>query len=211
MNKVMHINLGGTPFAIDEDAYERLSIYLDSLHRHFRYTEGYEEITSDIEARMAELFRNSLGGRQIVSIIDVDEAIAVMGTPEDFGAGVAGEDPLQEGAESTGSGYRTGKRLFRNPEDKVVSGVSSGIAAYFGISDPVWVRLLFVLVTFSGGFGIPIYLILWAIMPPARTASDRLAMRGEPINIQSISRIIREEFGHLQDKMEQMGEEFKKK
>jgi phage shock protein PspC (stress-responsive transcriptional regulator) len=209
MNKVVNINLGGFPFTMDEDAFEHLRTYLDTIHRHFRQTEGYEEITHDIEARIAELFREQLGNRPIVTFQDVEDAIAVMGRPEDFGA-----DPTDEaeGAtqEETKTGkfrIKTGKRLFRNTEEEVIGGVCAGIAAYFGIQDPIWIRLLFVLFTISGGFGIPLYLILWAIMPEAKTAGDRLAMRGEPINVSNIGRIIEEEFQHLSDKVTEIGEE----
>ncbi|MCB0598178.1 MAG: DUF2807 domain-containing protein [Lewinellaceae bacterium] len=206
MNKVQHINLGGFPFTIDEDAYDHLRHYLETIHRHFEGSEGYEEITNDIEARMAELFQESLGERgTIITIKEVKDAIVVMGTPEDFGAEPLGEEPQPRS--STGSSYRPGKRLFRNPEDEVLGGVCSGIAAYFGIADPLWIRLLFIVITISGGFGIPAYLILWAIVPRAETASDRLAMRGEPINASNIGRIIEEEFQHISDKVSEFGSE----
>lgn len=107
---------------------------------------------------------------------DVKDAVAVMGTPEDFGA-----EPLSKTPKGKFN-IKTGKRLFRNPEEEVIGGVCSGIAAYFGIQDPLWVRLFFVVVAISGGFGVPLYIILWAIMPKPKTASDWLAMRGEPIN-----------------------------
>lgn len=206
MNKVQHINLGGFPFTIDEDAYEHLRNYLETIHRHFRGSEGYEEITNDIEARMAELFQESLGERgSIITVKEVKDAIVIMGTPEDFGAEPIGEEEqLRTGK---GRGYRPGKRLFRNPEDEVLGGVCSGIAAYFGIADPLWIRLLFIVITISGGFGIPAYLILWAIVPKAETASDRLAMRGEPINASNIGKIIEEEFQHISDKVSELGSE----
>ena len=206
MNKVQHINLGGFPFTIDEDAYEHLSHYLETIHRHFQGSEGYEEITNDIEARMAELFQESLGERgTIITVKEVKDAIVIMGTPEDFGAEPLDEEPQPRS--STGSGYRPGKRLFRNPEDEVLGGVCSGIAAYFGIADPLWIRLLFIVITISGGFGIPAYLILWAIVPRAETASDRLAMRGEPINASNIGKIIEEEVQHISDKVSEFGSE----
>lgn len=205
MNKLLHINLGGVPFAIDEDAYERLSAYLDRLHRHFRAQDGYEEITSDIEARLAELFRESMGMRQIVSLEDVESAIAVMGQPEEF----SGEEAGEKTSDSHGShySYRTGRRLFRDPDNTVVAGVASGVSAYFGINDPVWIRVLFVIVALGGGLGLPVYIILWIIMPKAETAADFLAMRGEPINVESISRVIRKEFNNLSEKMADIGDE----
>ncbi|MDX1667102.1 MAG: PspC domain-containing protein [Saprospiraceae bacterium] len=204
MNKVYNINLGGYPFTIDEDAYDHLQNYLDTIHHHFRQSEGYEEITSDIEARLAELFREELDQRSIVSMEDVKKAIAIMGTPEDFGAETT-FDQEPGGQHGAGSSYQTGKRLFRDPEDEVLGGVCSGIAAYFGIDDPVWVRLAFVVLALSGGFGVPIYVILWAILPPAKTASDRLSMRGEPINVSNIGRIIEEEIRHFSSKVSELG------
>ncbi len=218
MNKVFNINLGGYPFTIDEDAFEHLSAYLKTIHHHFRDFEGYEEITSDIEARMAELFQEGLEGRPIVTLKDVDAAIGIMGTPEDFGA-----DPVEDyGEEATATargtrqqrqqrqrstGYKTGRRLFRNGEDEVVGGVCSGVAAYFGIEDPLWVRLACVLLVISGGFGIPAYLILWAIVPKAETASDRLAMRGEPINVSNIGKVVEEELEYFSERVSEWGEE----
>ncbi|MEM9916499.1 MAG: PspC domain-containing protein [Bacteroidota bacterium] len=208
MNKVFNINLGGYPFTIDEDAYEHLSDYLDTIHKHFKSSEGYEEITGDIEARIAELFEEHLGGRKIVTIKDVSAAIRRMGTPEDFGAEPTGDRQRYASGESA---IKTGKRLFRNPEDKVVGGVCSGIAAYFGIQDPLWVRLGFILITISGGFGIPLYIILWAILSEAGTAGDRLAMRGEPINVSNIARTIEEEIDHLSDTLTDLSNDFNSK
>lgn len=209
MNKVQQINLGGVPFTIDEDALGYLSRYLDTIHAHFRQSEGYEEITQDIEARLAELFQEGLGHRQIVALKDVEDAIVIMGTPEDFGA-----EPLEESGghhqrqeDGPKGTYRTGKRLFRNPEDEVVGGVCSGIAAYFGVNDPLWVRLTFIVFVLSGGFGVPLYLILWAILPKAETASDRLAMRGEPINVSNIGKIIEEEVAHISNKVSELSSE----
>lgn len=215
MNKVYNINLGGYPFTIDEDAYNHLRSYLEAIHNHFRSTEGYEEITHDIEARLAELFVEQLDNRPIVGFQEVEDAIAIMGRPEEFGA-----DPMSEGTTTADAGatagagetegkfkIKTGKRLYRDTEDSVVGGVAAGLSAYFGIADPIWIRLFFVLVVISGGIGIPLYLILWALMPEAKTAGDRLAMRGEPINISNISKIITEEFEHLSEKMTELGEE----
>lgn len=202
MNKVININLGGYPFTIDDDAYDHLNKYLEAIHLHFRNSEGYEEITADIESRLAELFQESLSDRPIVNLKDVKGAISIMGTPEDFGA-----ESIDDQDNNKSSKYKTGKRLFRNTEDEVIGGVCSGIAAYFGIQDPLWVRIAFIIFTISGGFGIPLYIILWAVVPKAVSSSDRLAMRGEPINISTIGNIIEEEFGNLSTKVSELGEE----
>jgi phage shock protein PspC (stress-responsive transcriptional regulator) len=216
MNKVFNINLGGYPFTIDEDAFEHLDKYLQTIHRHFKQSEGYEEIVSDIESRLAEIFQESLSGKQIVTSKEVKNAISTMGTPEEFGA-----EPIEEMhrgsqdyAETTSRAktkYRTGKRLFRNPEDEVVGGVCSGIASYFGIEDPLWVRIAFVVLAITGGFAIPAYIILWAILPKAETASDRLAMRGDAVNVNNIGKIIEEEIDHISKKVNELGAEAEQK
>ncbi|MEL6863264.1 MAG: PspC domain-containing protein [Bacteroidota bacterium] len=206
MNKVFNINLGGYPFTIDEDAYEHLSHYLETIHHHFSASEGYEDITGDIETRMAELFKEQVGERPIVTLKDVRAAIGIMGTPEDFGA-----EPLEDSRgteEPFDIGIKTGKRLFRHPEDEVVAGVCAGIAAYFGIHDPLWVRLGFVLFTISGGVGIPVYIILWAILPKAENAADRLAMKGEPINVSNIAKTIESELENLSEKLTDFGNDY---
>jgi len=211
MNKVFNINLGGYPFTIDEDAYAHLSNYLTSIHNHFRDSEGYEEITGDIEARMAELFQDQLSGRPIVTSKDIDNAISIMGTPEDFGAAPLDveEEPVFEDSEKVK--YKTGRRLFRNPEDEVVGGVCSGLAAYFGVEDPVWIRIGWIVFTASAGLGIPAYIILWVIVPKAETAGDRLSMRGEKINVSNIGKIVEEEIENFSEKMENFGNEFQSK
>jgi phage shock protein PspC (stress-responsive transcriptional regulator) len=209
MNKVFNINLGGYPLTIDEDAYLHLENYLNAIHKHFRQSEGYEDITNDIEVRMAELFQEQLNGRPIVSLRDVKSAIVLMGAPEDFGA----ESILDEedaGAEGGKSSYHTGKRFFRDPEDQVIGGVCSGISAYLGIQDPIWIRLLFILITISGGFGILLYIILWIIAPEAKTAGDRLAMRGEPINVSNIAKTIETQFDNLSEQLSDLGTSKKK-
>jgi phage shock protein PspC (stress-responsive transcriptional regulator) len=212
MNKVLNINLGGYPFTIDDDAFEYLEHYLDTIHTHFKKSEGYEEITSDIESRMAELFQEQLNGRSIVTIRIVETCIGIIGTPEEFGAeGFDEEEPLYERTQAHYSrketNYQTGKKLFRDPDDSTVGGICSGIAAYFGVEDPLWVRLLFVIGFFSGTIGLWAYIILWIIIPEAKSAGDRLAMKGERINVSNIGKIIEDEIDIFADKLGEIGSE----
>ncbi len=209
MKKVLNINLGGYPFTIDEDAYATLDNYLQTINRHFSYSEGHEEIVGDIETRMAELFQENLsGGSQIVSLKEVQKGIATMGKPEDFGAEPIESTPYSKHQTATKSNYKTGKRLFRDAHDEVIGGVASGLTAYFGISDPLWVRIALV-VSVVIGFGFPIiaYIILWIILPKAETAADRLAMRGETVNASNIGRVVEEELDKFGNKVEQWGDE----
>ncbi|MEO6039505.1 MAG: DUF2807 domain-containing protein [Saprospiraceae bacterium] len=210
MNKILNINLGGYALTIDDDAYEYLNSYLDSIRRRFRESEGRDEIVSDIEARLGELINQDLGNRTIVMLPDVESAVKVMGKPEDFGGEPAAEPASSRSNTGTrsprSSSIRTGKRLFRDPDNVSVSGVCSGLAAYFGMSDPVWMRLIFVILTVvSTGFWILAYVLLWILVPEATTAADRLAMRGEPVNMENIAKEVEEGFERLGQQVNQVG------
>jgi phage shock protein PspC (stress-responsive transcriptional regulator) len=211
MNKTFNINLGGYPFSIDEDAYDYVRRYLASIRQHFSASEGCEEILYDIEVRMAELFQEHLGTRQIIGMKEVDEVIAIMGKPEDFGAEPIVDNASAFARQRGGSGrIQTGKRLFRNPDDKKLAGVCSGIAAYFGVEDPLWIRLLFIALLFTG-FGVISYLILWILVPEASTTADKLAMRGEPATIENIAKAVEEEFNELGERINEWGSDSGKK
>ncbi len=200
MNKVLQINLGGFPITIDEDAFEALNKYLQSLKTHFSKSESKDEIIADIEGRLAELLSEQLGGRAIVGKNDVEAAIKIMGTPEDFGVETEAE-PTANQQESKSETYQTGKKLFRDTQNKIVGGVCSGIAAYFGIEDPLWVRIAFVAGGFVFGFGFPLYIILMLFIPKADSAADRLAMKGKPINVANIADIIENEIERISNKI----------
>ncbi len=208
MNKVLNINLGGYALTIDDDAYEYLSAYLDSIRRRFSESDGRDEILRDIESRLGELISGSMGSRTIVMLPDVEAAVEIMGKPEDFGAEpVESRQSTSTGSKTGAKGaIRTGKRLFRDEEDASVGGVCSGLAAYFGMTDPVWMRLIFVLLTLlSAGFWIPAYILLWILVPPAKTAADRLAMRGEKINVDNIAKEVEEGFDRISNKVNELG------
>ncbi|MEO1434301.1 MAG: PspC domain-containing protein [Bacteroidota bacterium] len=216
MNKIVSINLGGYPFTIDEDAYELLTKYLDSIRAHFKDSEGCDEIVADIEARLAELCHESLDGKPILTLKNVEKAIQTMGRPEEFGA-----ESTESTAESTkkgskssktkGHGIKTGKKLFRNMDDKVIGGVCSGLSAYFGIQDPTILRVIVAIAFFAGGIGFLPYIILWVVVPEAKTAADKLAMRGEPINVNSIAKTIQDEVEKITQSVKKFGEDMSEK
>ncbi len=216
MNKIFNINLGGYPFTIDDDAFFTLDKYLTTIKNHFAQSEGCDDIIADIEARIAELFNEELKGQPIVGMREVERVIAIMGRPEEFGA--SSEDIFEDEEPATSttgskqkSTYKTGKRLFRNTDEKVVGGVSSGLAAYFGIPDPVWVRIAFVLGLIGGGVSLPLYLILWAAIPEAKTAGDKLSMKGEKINVSNIAKKVEEELNNLSETINEFTREFNSK
>jgi phage shock protein PspC (stress-responsive transcriptional regulator) len=142
----------------------------------------------------------------VINIEDVDEVIQIMGQPSDF----APDDDSRD--DETFIRYQ--KRLYRDPENKVIGGVCSGIGAYFNL-DPIWVRILFVLLVLAPGFGILLYIILWLVVPEARTAAERLEMRGHPVTISTLENSFRQEVGDIKDKVNQMAgkarESYKKK
>ncbi len=196
MNKTVNINLAGILFHIDEDAFQRLQNYLNTIKRSFVNEVGKDEIISDIEARIAELFSQKRSDTsQVINTADVEEMISIMGEPEDYNV----DDELFESAEPKTTQQRTIKRLFRDPSNSYVGGVTSGLGHYFGI-DPIWLRLSWIVLTLSSGGGfILIYLSLWIFVPEAKTTVDRLVMKGEPINVSNIERKIKEGFDNVSD------------
>ena len=199
MNKTVTINLAGIIFHIDEDAYQKLSNYLFELKKSFANQEGSDEIIDDIEARFAELFREK--SREVIVMAVVDEVIAIMGQPEDYvdidyaeETKNTEDDTYSQKQEYTGTAKK--RRIFRNPDDTMLGGVCSGVAAYFD-TDPLWIRLGFVISVFGFGTGFLLYVILWVIIPEAKTTAEKLQMRGEPINVENISKSIKEEMEFL--------------
>ena len=211
MNKILNINLGGYALTIDDDAYEYLKNYLEKIRLRFSEREGRDEILSDIEARMGEIISGSMGTRTIVMLPDVEAAASMMGKPEDFGSGEAATENNEQVSSSGKAAVRTGKRLFRDEQDAIVGGVCSGLTSYFGMADPVWMRLIFVLLAFiSFGFWVPAYILIWILVPPARNSSDRLAMRGEPINMDNIAKEVEDGFDRLGNRLDNVGNEAKR-
>ena len=158
MKKTLTINLGGTVYNIDEDAYVLLDNYLNNLRYHFRKQEGADEIVRDIETRIAELFNECIrDGKQVITIEIVESVIARMGKPEDL------NDEADEEQEKKDTDKNISRRLFRNPDDRILGGVISGISAYFGW-DPTWVRIILIVFgCFVHGL-ILAYLIAWIVI-----------------------------------------------
>lgn len=275
MKKNISINISGIIFHVEEDGYELLKNYLESISRYFSTYEDSKEITDDIESRIAEIFLSKLSNsKQVITREDVEGVIKTMGNVEDFAAAEgmeeeasyrtysSAEDTYADAEEETYGrkrlyrdterkvlgGVAAGiahyfktdplwirlvflifffadafasfgtitlvtyivlwivlpgnsslsqnakvKKLFRNPDDKVIGGVSGGIAAYFG-SDPTVIRLLFVLSIFLGGTGLLIYIILWIITPEAKSLTDKMQMKGEPVTLTNIESSIKKNF-----------------
>jgi phage shock protein PspC (stress-responsive transcriptional regulator) len=291
MKKTLSINISGILFHIEEDGYDTLKNYLESINTHFSGYSDSKEIISDIENRIAEIFLSYLkNNNQVITAENVARLIEKMGTIADFSALEEKQEANEEEApaaddfykyvtppSSAAGGYKklmrleskkilggvcagiahyfaidalwirliailllfTGninfdlfdfnpfgwvqvnfgfgalaviayivlwvilpvshtqeedkeiKKLFRNPDDKVLGGVASGLSAYFGIKE-LYVRLAFVFLTFAGGSGIVIYLILWIITPVASSITERIKMKGGEITLDSIDSTLKE-------------------
>lgn len=257
MKKNISINISGIIFHIEEDGYETLRKYLDSINRYFSNFEDSSEILADIEGRIAEIFLAKLNeGKQVITAEDVNALMTTMGNVNDFKAAEEQEFASTESAKSeqkrttTASaatkrlfrdqkrkilggvcaglahyfsidpvwtrvimallffGYGGGlilyiilwivlpasneleeetsvKKMFRNPDQKVLGGVASGVASFFGV-DVVIIRLLFVVFTFAGGTGLILYIILWISLPEAKTITEKMEMQGEPVTLTNI-------------------------
>jgi phage shock protein PspC (stress-responsive transcriptional regulator) len=262
MKKNISINISGIIFHIEEDGYENLRRYLDSIHKYFSTFEDSTEIMADIESRIAEIFLSKLNeGKQVITSEDVNALIATMGSVSDFKAAEEAEASADDTRTEVppGSNYgeqqqaytpprslmrdqkrkilggvcsglgnylnidplwirllfaafafawgitiivyivmwivvpgsydlsepETTKKMFRDPESKVLGGVSGGVASYLHI-DILAVRIIFVLLAFAGFFGVFLYIILWVILPEARTLTDRMQMQGEPVTLSNI-------------------------
>ncbi|MDR2969671.1 MAG: PspC domain-containing protein [Tannerellaceae bacterium] len=197
MKKTLTVNLGGTVFHIDEDAYELLDKYLSNLRVHFKKEEGSDEIMNDFESRISELLSERIRlGYEVITIGQVEDVIGRMGRPEE----IFGEDAF---AEETKEEYRgkaeetAKKRFFRNPDDRILGGIAGGLAAYMNW-DPTVVRLLILLATILLGPGatavVVTYIILWLIVPTATTAAEKLQMRGENVTVENIGKTVTDTF-----------------
>jgi phage shock protein PspC (stress-responsive transcriptional regulator) len=293
MKKSISINISGMLFHIEEDAYERLKLYLDEIKLYFASYDADGEIAADIESRVSEIFYTKVGpNKQVITLADVEALITQMGNIQDF---AAVEDVYEEpkSTYSTNSGPRTAsstanpgeetekprrlyrdenhkviggvaagfahylrvdpmwvrlilasfvafdifvtfaisssalvlayiilwivlpvrhdlvedkkiKKMYRNPDDKVISGVSGGLAAYFGV-DVVLIRILFVLSAIFGGFGLVLYIILWISMPMARTLTERMQMQGEPVTLSNIEHQVKKNLNLQENEEESLG------
>ena len=260
MKKNISINISGIIFHIEEDGYETLRKYLDSVNKYFASFDDNSEILADIEGRIAEIFLSRLNdGKQVITAEDVSSLIATMGSVNDFKAAEEQEFAASESAKESkqektsssssssaskklfrdqnrkilggvcaGLGYYFNvdpvwprvllalltvstsgffllvyivlwialpateleeetsiKKMYRDPDKKVVGGVAAGVAAFFG-ADVALIRVLFVIITIFGGLGIIVYIVLWIVLPEATTITEKMQMQGEPVTLSNI-------------------------
>lgn len=280
MKKNISINISGIIFHIEEDGYETLRKYLDSIKRYFASFEDSSEILSDIESRIAEIFLAKLNeGKQVITAEDVNSLVSTMGSVNDFKAAEeqefgAGEYSSTESKSGAGQSSNTAakeaskklfrdsrrkilggvcaglghyfnvdpvwprllfallvlgsygsllvvyiilwialpasdvledessvKKMYRDPERKVIAGVASGVGAFFGM-DLAIVRILFVLLAFFGGLGLLVYIIMWIALPEAKTITEKMQMQGEPVTLSNIESTVKKGLNQKEDEEE---------
>src|SRR5699024_9914758 len=193
-------------FYIDEEAYEQLDKYLKAISASLD-EQSREETMADIEARIAELFLEERKNKdQVIGVEEVDHIIEVMGQPEDYKIDEEGTEQKTEQAAQESST----KKLYRDIDHNVIGGVCAGLGHYFGISK-IWIRLAFLLLWIpdiisgalvpSGSTVFLIYVIMWIVVPAAKTTSQKLEMQGKPIDISNIEQKVREEFANAKEQV----------
>lgn len=198
MKQIITIRLGHYLLSADDDAAAMIAAYTESLRRKYQNEEGGAEIIGDIEERIGELLqaRQQEFNRNFTTVEDTRFVLDQMG-------------PVEEGetARESQDGQSTRKRLFRDEENGMIGGVCAGLAEYFNV-DVVIIRILFVVTFIAFGFGLPAYIIFWAVTPVAKTAADRLMMKGQAPTLQNIEDNVKQEFSKVEDRLRRNGSGF---
>jgi len=186
MEKTIKINIAGVVFEINEDAFELLRNYLQSINNRLKDTPGGAEMIEDIETRIAEIFQASPSWKTgVISREEVEEMKETMGSPDEI-AGDLEEVPYYERAAG-------GKRLYRDPDHQIIGGVCSGLGAYLRI-DPVWIRIIFVLFSIVYLSGLFVYIILWIALPGASSPSRKKELYDDPPRSGDYAHRVNQEF-----------------
>jgi len=182
MKKVINAGIGGRSFTIDEDAYQKLEAYLSSFRKQANM--GYEskEVMDEVESRIADLFSEALSAvhQDVVNLRMVEDVIFRIGMPD-------GSTEFNTEEHTTGQNVNAQKRLYRNPDSKIIGGVCGGLAAYFDV-DVTIIRILAVIALFFGSAGFWAYIVFWIVAPVAVTATQKCEMHGIPATAENIRR-----------------------
>ena len=185
MKKTISVNIKGMNFLIEEDAFELLQNYINKLTAVLQNEKGGKEIIEDVELRIAELCGLQLNERkQVIEKEDIETILSTLGDP-DLYIDESEKETSSQANNSNASNQATDKRLFRDVDNATIAGICAGIANYLHI-DVVIIRIIFVLFFLFGGFGFPLYIILWIVIPKANNTIDRLRMRGKAITVDTV-------------------------
>ncbi len=201
MKKTLYINLNGFAFHIDEDAYDKLHIYLQKIERSFSDKDEAKEIISDIEARIAELFSGKTNSAdEVITLKEVEEVISTIGEPQD----IVDEDESASHSYESHTAPPLGapsysKRLYRDTDNRFLGGVCGGLGAYFDM-DALVFRIIFLVAFILYGASLPVYIILWIVMPKAITITQKLHMKG-PAGYERWEENIKDEYHVVSEKI----------
>ncbi len=194
MKRNITVNIFGSLYPMDEDAYAMLNAYIANMRDYFSRQPDGKEIADDIEGRVAELMSElRQNGAEAISIEHIEEIINRVGKPEQF---------IEEESETVNPmippipNSVPKKKLFRDPEHKVLGGVFAGFGCYLGVN-PLWLRLAYILLIFALMINLHItfpivmllisgYFVCWASIPLAANPAERLQMKGEPVNLSNM-------------------------
>jgi len=198
MKKVVNVSVGGRSFSLDEDAYARLLTYFDHFKARLdRDTQSAkEEVMADLENRIAELFDQGTGGAsyRVVNLALVTKVVEQLGMPDgsmEHETGASSQGQNQEsgtddeyprpgsGVDFTYNGAQgtSRRRLFRDLDNKTIGGVCAGLAAFLNV-DLTIVRIVSLLTLLLWGTGFLVYLVLWIVVPIAKTPAEKCMMHG---------------------------------
>lgn len=221
MKQVIKVSIAGVSFTLDSDAHNILDLYLKELKNHYRAEENGQEIIDDIEERIAELLLEKGVKERVASCEEINSIIHILGRPYDIDA-----ETSSLGNCSSDNNGPIQKKLYRDINNKVLGGVCSGLGAYMNI-DAVFVRIIFIAVALfismtgfawsrfffatnmgsSFGFMVLVYIILWIIIPPAKTVAQRCAMYGNSLGIDDIQRRVNEGVKRVSNDVKTFGRE----
>jgi len=179
MKEITRIHIAKVPYDAEVEAKKELEAYLRTLEA---YSDD-AEIINDIEIRITEILtERHVAKNGVVTLADVKALKDQLGEPKDF----MGDGDIAIGPEETTQVGTNSRKLFRDVDNAIVGGVLSGIGAFFGVN-PVWVRLLFIILALASfGTALLVYIVLWIVVPAAKTAADKLQMTGRSVTIASI-------------------------
>ena len=173
MEKITRIHLAKIPYEIGIDAQDKLKKYLDEIHGELD-PDLADDIMTDIEVRITEILSDrNVKRNDVITSKDIEAVEAQLGSPGQFTESETKDKQKSPSENET-------RKLLRDTDDAYIGGVASGLGAYFTI-DPIVVRIVFILLTFISGLGILLYILLWLLVPAAKSNSDKLLMRGKPV------------------------------
>lgn len=185
MKKTVNVAIGGCSFIIDKDAYNVIENYLDRFKAAIGTESSSKDVMEELESRIADLLKGRLAGREVVSSDMAEAVIGQLGYPEGYKPQEENSNPHDNSSSTGTSTEKPVRKLFRDPDDKKIAGVCSGLALFLGI-DVVLVRILFLIALICGSAGFWIYVIVWIAAPVANTAAEKCELRGIPATAENI-------------------------